>query len=176
MAIPPIWLRESFMRKSLYRLGRYHFAADEIDFRPQATAPRCRVLCCCPGKFIKACTNPLSQSNRTKSFLALNHDDQLNQQYSALVTVLESEAKNAAAATTSARKDAGDYLNAVTIPDMPKWKKIPAQYPYSFAMVKMLLAIVPNLKNRSGKPSMTGMIRPMARLDLFSYQIKLTQK
>jgi predicted Zn-dependent protease len=107
--------------ESLYRLGRYHFAADEIDFvlKQQPQDAGSLLL---SGKIYQSLHKPALAVESYKKFLALNHDDQLNQQYSALVTVLESEAKNAAAATTSTRKDAGDYLNAVTIPGMPKWK------------------------------------------------------
>jgi len=106
--------------ESLYRLGRYHFAADEIELvlkqQPQDAGA---VLLA--GKIYQSMHKPTLAVEWYKKFIALNPQDELGQQYSALVTVLENEATKTTGAA-SARKDAGDYLNAVATPSLTKWK------------------------------------------------------
>ncbi len=107
--------------ESLYRLSRYHFAADEneVVLKQQPQDAESVLLA---GKIYQSLHKPALAVEWYKKFIALDPQDSRAQQYSALLSVLESDAASKTAAVTSARKDAGDYLNAVATPSLTKWK------------------------------------------------------
>jgi len=106
--------------ESLYRLARYHFAADENE-EVLKQKPQDAEAVLLAGKIYQSLHKPARAIECYKKFLALCPQDPRSQQYSALLAVLENEVSTAAQAK-SAQKDAGNYLAAVTSTGAIKWK------------------------------------------------------
>lgn len=105
---------------TLYRLGRYHFAADEIKV-VLGNDPQNAEAFLLSGKIFQSMHHPTDAVTAYKKFQSLKPDDPRSQQYAALITVLESEAKTAAQKKVAA-STGDDYLAAVAGSNLLRWK------------------------------------------------------
>lgn len=104
---------------TLYRLGRFHFAADEtkkvLEHRP--TNAEAVLL---SGKALQSMRQRGAAVAAYKKFQSLKPDDPRSQQYAALITVLESEEAQSAKKKSAAPGD--NYLAAVAGSNLLNWK------------------------------------------------------
>ncbi|HIN67357.1 MAG TPA: matrixin family metalloprotease [Candidatus Obscuribacterales bacterium] len=105
---------------TLYRLGRYHFAADEIKV-VLTNDPNNAEAILLSGKIFQSMHHPTEAVEAYKKFQAMKPEDPRSQQYGALISVLESEAKNALQ-RKNAQSSGDDYLAAVAGSNLLKWK------------------------------------------------------
>lgn len=105
---------------TLYKLGRYHFAADEIK-EVLSNDPNNAEAVLLSGKIFQSMHHPEEAVHAYKKFQQMKPDDMRSQQYGALISVLETEAKKASQKKTE--QSSGDnYLAAVAGSNLLKWK------------------------------------------------------
>lgn len=104
---------------TLYKLGRYHFAADEIK-DVLNNDPNNAEAVLLSGKIFQSMHHPGEAVQAYKKFQQMKPDDIRNQQYGALISVLEDEAKKVSQKKTE--QCSGDnYLAAVAGSNLLKW-------------------------------------------------------
>ncbi|MBX9949943.1 MAG: tetratricopeptide repeat protein [Candidatus Obscuribacterales bacterium] len=104
---------------TLYKLGRFHFAADEIkDVLNNNQSNAEAVLL--SGKIFQSMHHPKEAVEAYKKFQQMKPDDTRSQQYGALISVLETEARNDSRKKTE--QSSGDnYLAAVAGSNLLRW-------------------------------------------------------
>ncbi len=105
---------------TLYQLGRFHFAADEIKV-VLIHEPNNAEAVLLSGKIFQSMRHSLEAIAAYKKFQLMKPDDPRSQQYAALIMVLESEARNAAQ-KRNAENSGDDYLAAVAGSNLLRWK------------------------------------------------------
>jgi tetratricopeptide (TPR) repeat protein len=105
----------------LYKLGRYHFAADQLKdvLAQQPQNPEANLLI---GQIYQSMHKPVLAITAYKRFQTLAPNDPRSQQYAALIAVLQDEAKKQEQHHVDLDKDTGNYLAAVCQGSFLRWK------------------------------------------------------
>jgi tetratricopeptide (TPR) repeat protein len=104
---------------ALYRLGRFHFAADETK-KVLEQKPDNAEAVLLNGKALQSMRQRVQAIAAYKKFQSLKPDDPRSQQYAALISVLESEEAQSAKKKSTASGD--NYLAAVAGSNLLSWK------------------------------------------------------
>lgn len=105
---------------TLYQLGRFHFAADEIKVVLEHEPNNAEAVLL-SGKIFQSMRHSVEAIEAYKKFQLLKPDDPRSQQYGALIVVLETEARNAAQKRHT-ENSGDDYLAAVAGSNLLRWK------------------------------------------------------
>ncbi len=105
---------------TLYQLGRFHFAADEIKVVIEHEPKNAEAILL-SGKIFQSMRHSVEAVEAYKKFQILRPDDPRSQQYGALIVVLETESKNAAL-KKNAENSGDNYLAAVAGSNLLRWK------------------------------------------------------
>jgi len=106
--------------EALYQLGRFHFASDELKIVLSHQADNAEAILL-SGKALQNMRRKVDAIAAYRKFQSLKPEDPRSQQYSALITVLESEVSQSA---RKKNETAGgdDYLAAVAGSNLLRWK------------------------------------------------------
>ena len=107
--------------EALFRLGRFHFAQDELKevFKVQAQDSQASLLM---AKILQSIHQPAQAVEYYKKYLAQAPASDSAQQYQLLINVLQEEAEQNAKKQEKSRAQAGDYISAIAGSGLMRWK------------------------------------------------------